>query len=361
MKSNKVRNKNGTVRKGQYVERSLMQLLAIDGNGSADATVQWWADIPVQFDRMSKRDNRKLSAYKTCISNAASMAERGLVNSYMISPNGNASDRIKTVGNAIAKLSKLNAGALDGGARLKQHCLEQGFIALCKLEVYGRDNAHYQVTNMPANDRDYHNVHSGHGSLYQVMTSEQRKGKLASMADRETVQPTVDQLPDHEQKQLQILVEWSQKPRVAKRVQVADLPRVRPTKCKQEARPLPTSKPFANLTWNPEKGPDSIGPMMGHGLQINSKAAPDHVTEYQAGHKKRHEAPWYTHPNAVETAESKAEREAQNGYRHVLPVPTVKPDPTNLSVATQAAHDWFTSGNRWLVDGSLSLKSWMIS
>lgn len=73
-------------------------------------------------------------------------------------------DRLGSLTNAIAKFERLNPAVLTGGVRLKAALIECAWLAYCKLETQGMDNAHFsEDSTVPADDRGNPNMEAKPG------------------------------------------------------------------------------------------------------------------------------------------------------------------------------------------------------
>lgn len=122
------------------------------------------AHLGIVWPSINKRDRKRLKPILTGIRSALQSAEHKLANSshWAKAPDGWRSiDRLGALTNVIAKLGKLNAGVLDGGLPLKSALMEIAWIAYAKLEILGQDNAHYQQTNLPSDERGREDIYLG--------------------------------------------------------------------------------------------------------------------------------------------------------------------------------------------------------
>jgi hypothetical protein len=75
-------------------------------------------------------------------------------------------ERLQTITTLIERLQKLNPGVLDGGLPLKTALIECAWLVYAKVEMHGIDNAHYNESSIPCDDRDTTSSKRGYGLLY---------------------------------------------------------------------------------------------------------------------------------------------------------------------------------------------------
>lgn len=249
--------------------------LAGDNTAGKMATL---ASLGIVLPKCSKHDKRRTKQFRKCIMNAAKMGDIGLPNA----------ERIETLGRAIAKFSKLNAGVLDGGLPLKTALIECAWIAYAKLEDHGIDSAHWMVTNIPCDDRQTERAKRGIGLTYhgREIKRDMPDSKLEGFA-----QWTALYLAD-------LFGPRHTDPRPEPKQSLDTAPFIGPVK---PLRPISQISPFKALTFKAEKPTGGKG----SGLPFEPKTVecePEPEREVKRWYGGNRD--WFEHPKALETRNS---------------------------------------------------------
>ncbi len=91
------------------------------------------ASLYLVAPKLSLRDSRKASSFLQCIHKSAMVGDKGAP----------MTEHLDILLNSIQRFNKINAGALDGGLKLKQWLIDLAWIAYTKLVAHGEDTDHY--------------------------------------------------------------------------------------------------------------------------------------------------------------------------------------------------------------------------
>ncbi len=91
------------------------------------------ASLYLVAPKLSLRDSRKTDKFLQCIYKSAIVGDKGAP----------MTEHLEILLNAIQRFNRINAGALDGGIKLKQWLMDLAWIAYAKLSVHGADTDHY--------------------------------------------------------------------------------------------------------------------------------------------------------------------------------------------------------------------------